>query len=142
MTAPMDDEELLSLVSQALADKPPDVALEAAYAAFGWRTLEADLAQLIEDTQVEVVGFEQATTYSRLISYQTEAGTIELAIGEHRIEVAVSPQPTAVVLLRTDGSDVLDLDDSGRARTDGLAGSLRFEITWPHGSALTPWLTL
>ncbi len=142
MTAPMDDEDLLLLLSQALADKPPDLAIEAAYAAYGWRTLEADLAQLIEDTQVEVVGFEQTGTYSRLVSYQTDGGTIEVAIGDRGIEVSASPVPTKVVLLGPDSAEVLTLDDAGRARADGLAGSLRFEITWPDGAALTPWLTV
>lgn len=142
MTAPMNDDELLTLLAESLADdRPPADAIEAAYAAYGWRTLEADLAQLIEDSQVEVVGFRDAA-YSRIVSYETDLGTIEVSIASDAVQVVIDPLPAELVLRRTADSRELPVDDAGRASASGLSGPIRFEITWPEGSALTPWLTL
>ncbi len=142
MTAPMNDDNLLSLLGETLADdRPPPDAIEAAYAAFGWRTLDADLAQLIEDSQVEVVGFREAA-FSRIVGYETDFGTIEVSIDNDLFQIELSPVPVKVMLDQTSGSRELALDDAGRASASGMSGPVRFEITWAEGSALTPWLTL
>lgn len=143
MTPPMNDDELLSLLSDSQADDgPPSVAMEAAYAAFGWRTLEADLAELIEDSQVEVVGFHQGAAYGRLVTFETASGTVEVSMGQDTIEIVANPVPTAIVLRQLSESQELTVDEAGRASATGVGGSIRFEITWPEGSASTPWLTL
>ncbi|MDH3679298.1 MAG: hypothetical protein OEV40_05035 [Acidimicrobiia bacterium] len=142
MTAPMNDDKLLSLLGESLADDRPSAdAIEAAYAAFGWRTLDADLAQLIEDSQVEVVGFRDAA-FSRIVAYETDLGTIEVSIDNDRFQAEIAPVPTKLVLRRTTDSRELPLDDAGRASASGVSGPVRFEIFWTGGSALTPWLTL
>lgn len=142
MTAPMNDDKLLSLLGESLADdQPPADAIEAAYAAYGWRTLDADLAQLIEDSQVEVVGFRDAA-FSRVVAYQTSFGTIQVSIDNNVFEASISPAPAKLLLRQTTDSRELAVNDAGRASASGVTGPVRFEITWPGGSALTPWLTL
>ena len=97
MTEPMNHDDMLTLLGEALnEDQPPVEALELAYASFGWRTLEADLAQLIEDSQVEVVGFHQKA-YSRLLTYDSALGTIEVGVDDDSFEVAANPAPHRVV---------------------------------------------
>ncbi len=143
MTAPMNDDKLLALLGDSLADnQPPSDAIDAAYAAFGWRTLEADLAHLIEDSQVEVVGFREAA-FGRVMAYETERGSLEVSLDNDRFQITVAPRPTTVVLRQPLVSRGLMVDETGKALGSGIAGSVRFEITWPDGSAaITPWLTL
>lgn len=138
MTTPMDDDALLALVADAVAgDGPPPDAVEAAYAAFGWRTLEADLAQLFEP---EVVGFlHQPEPAARVVTFTTDHGVIEVAIDGGHVAVAASPPVEAVLLRRPDGT----AEPLGSAEHLGTApGPVRLELTWPTGTALTPWFTL
>lgn len=142
MTTPMNDDDLLTLLREALVgDEPPADAMEAAYAAHGWRTLDADLAQLIEDNQVEVVGFRDAA-FSRIVSFETDAGTIEVSIDNDVVVADLTPRPTKLVLRRTTDSRELPVDDAGQASVSGVSGPIRFEITWADTTTLTPWLTL
>lgn len=142
MTESMNDDELLTLLAESLAeDRPPAAAIDAAYAAFEWRNLDADLARLLEDSQIEVVLFDTAA-YSRVLSYIAEHGSVEVGVDYDRFEVVVSPRPQSVRLCQPDGHIELDVDADGRATADGITGSVRFEITWADGSTTTPWLTL
>lgn len=142
MTEAMSDEEILTHLSELFADdRPPVDALEAAYAAFGWRTLDADLAQLMEDSQVEVVMFRQGS-HARLLSYECEQGSIELGVDDHTFELIVRPRALAVVVHRPWGSNPLELDAGGRASATEAAGPIRFGIVWESGSTITPWTTL
>lgn len=133
MTAPMDDDALLALVADAVAgDGPPPDAVEAAYAAFGWRTLEADLAQLFEP---EVVGFlHQPHPAARVVTFTTDHGVIEVAIDGGHLAVTASPPASSVVLRRPDGATA--------PLSAAAPGPVRLELTWPTGTALTPWFTL
>ena len=133
MTEPMDDDALLALVAAAVAgDGPPPRAVEAAYDAFGWRTLEADLAQLFEP---EVVGFlHQPHPAARLVTFTTDHGVIEVAIDGGHLAVTASPPADEVVLRRPDGTTA-PLGTAG-------PGPVRLELSWPSGTALTPWFTL
>ena len=142
MTSPMNDDDLLTLLREAMAgDTPPADAMEAAYAAHGWRTLDADLAQLIEDNQVEVVGFRDAA-FSRIVAFETDTGSIEVSIDNDLVVATVRPTPTKLVLRQTTDSRELAVDDAGHASVSGLAGPVRFEISWAERTTLTPWLTI
>lgn len=142
MNPAMSDEELLAHLSAVLADdKPPSDAMEAAYAAFGWRTLDADLAQLIEDSQLEVVMFRQGS-HARLLAYESEHGSIELGVDDHSVEITVLPAVGSVVLHRPWGPEGVDLDANGRATVEVASGPLRIAVRWPRGETLTPWTTL
>lgn len=137
-----DDDDLLTLLAQALADdQPPAHAMEAAYAALEWRTIDAELAALLDDSQVEVMLFDSAT-YSRVLSYRAEHGSIEVGLADDRLEVVVGPPPVEVTMLQPEEATELELDENGRAEADGVSGSVRFRITWADGSTLTPWITL
>lgn len=139
---PMNDDQLLSLLADSVPDaRPPADAVDAAYAAYGWRTLEADLAQLITDSHVEVVGFRDGG-YSRVVTYETGLGTVTVSIAADEVVVDVTPAPTSLTLRTTGDARDLAIDGDGRATLEGVSGSIRFELTWPGGTATTPWLTL
>ncbi len=142
MTVPMNDDEMLTLLGESLNhDQPPVEALELAYASFGWRTLEADLAQLIDDSQVEVIGFHHGA-YSRLLTYESALGRIEVGVDDDTFEVVTTPAAQRIVAHRPMASTTIDLDQTGRARSSGVGGPVRFEIEWETGSVVTPWMTL
>ncbi len=142
MTSDMTDDDLLSHLAAVFADdQPPSDAMEAAYAAFGWRTLDADLAQLLDDSQAEVVLFRQGT-YARRMTYDCAHGTIELGVDDHSYELVVRPSASSVVVHRPWGSSPLMVDEQGRAHADGEPGPIRFGIVWAGGTILTPWTTL
>ena len=120
MTTPMDDDHLLSLLAESLADtRPPADAVEAAYAAYGWRTLDADLARLIEDSQVEVAGFREAA-FSRIVAYETDFGTIELSIDNDIVEARVTPPPETLLLCQVSGTadKIVDFPGDGNDVAD------------------------
>ncbi|MCP3913443.1 MAG: hypothetical protein GY713_21150 [Actinomycetia bacterium] len=138
----MNDDDMLILLGESLSnDQPPVEAVELAYASFGWRTLEADLAGLIDDIQVEVVGFRLGA-YSRLLTYDSAFGTIEVGVEDDAFEVVAAPTPQRVVAHRPTVSAEVDLDQSGRASSSGISGPVRFEVEWEAGSVVTPWITL
>lgn len=142
MTESMNNDDLLTVLAQSLTDhQPPADAIEAAYAAHGRRTLEADLARLLDDSQVEVVLFRD-DAYSRQLTYSADQGSIEIAVDNDRFEVVVTPGPVSIVLHRPDGQAQLNVDRAGRISGEGVTGPVRFEVTWADGSTLTPWITL
>lgn len=142
MTESMNNDDLLTVLAQSLADhRPPTDAIEAAYAAYGRRTLDADLARLLEDSQIEVVLFRD-DAYSRQLSYTADQGSIEVAVDNDRFEVVATPVPISIVLHRPDAAARLDPDGDGRITGEGVAGPVRFEVTWAGGSTITPWITL
>lgn len=142
MTEAMSEQEILQHLTELFADdSPPADAMEAAYAAFGWRTIETDLAQLVEDSQLEVVMFRQGS-HARLLTYECQQGAVDLGIDDHSFELIVRPGAVAVVVHRPWGSSPLQLDADGRAAADEPAGPIRFGVVWESGSTLTPWTTL
>ena len=138
----MHDDELLAALAEAVAaDQPPEDARRAAYAAHGWRTVDAELARLLADEELEVVLFQDGGAARRL-SYASGGGTIDVGIDGDRFEVAVNPAPRSLRLVQPSDTVDLAVDGLGRASGSGVAGPVRFEIDWSSGRAVTPWITL
>ena len=141
MTSAMNDDRLLSLLSEMLADSPPPDAMAAAYAAHELRHLDTGLARLMEDLQVEVVGFSGSAP-PRTLAYEAQGGTIAVAIDGHNLQLEADPTPRRVDLHRTDVAVELVPDNTGRVQLFDLSGPLRFTIHWDMDVARTPWITL
>ena len=145
MTTPMDDDQLLSLLAETLAEPPPPAeAVDAAYAAYGWRELDGQLARLVADEPVEVMGFGQATP-TRVLVYAAEGATIEVAVGERSAVVTTDPVVGRIVVhgptgTRRDGVATAALP--GRREFNDLRGPVRFEIVAEGWQAFTPWITI
>ena len=143
MTEPMDDDHVLALLADALGDdRPPADAVDNAYAAYGWRHLDDELAQLIDDSQVEVVLFRDSA-YSRALSYRSEHGAIDVSIADDAFEVVTSPPAESIVMRHPSTVSPLEVSTEGKAQAEGITGPLRLEVSWGAGSsAVTSWITL
>ncbi len=116
-----DDDQLISDLRRVLdaVDGPRIADSAAAKAAFGWHDIDAELAQLVfdseqhsSDTGVVVRGSEEA---SRQLTFSTEHVTIDIEIGEAGLMGQIVPAQPATVELHQPGRDVqrLDTDDFG-----------------------------
>lgn len=119
-----DHERLQDLLTEALAaaDPVPDHVLEAAREAFTWRTIDAELAELVYDSaEEEPVGIRSAGT-SRQMTFRAPGMEIEMMVmaeGVRRLVGQLVPPQQAVVELRR-GESVRE------TATDGL-GRFSFE---------------
>jgi hypothetical protein len=125
---------------------PPGVD-EAARAAFGWRTLDADLAELMRDSADETVeAGVRGPGGARQLSFESPALAIELdvvATGPRvrRVEGQLLPPGAARVTVERPGEDPVSVqaDDLGRFVLDGLrAGAIRLHV----GRVAVPWTAI
>jgi hypothetical protein len=105
-----DDDELLLDLRRALADAPEDdLVVEAARAAFAWRTVDADLelAQLVHDSYVDDVGRTRGPEQDRprTLSFQGTAQGVDIELGDSMIDgQLVPPRVAEVTLMTVDGA--------------------------------------
>jgi hypothetical protein len=142
------DDELMARLSAVArtADPAPPLTHEMAKAAFGLRTLDAELAELVADS-LESAGAVRGPSDVRLLAF--EAGDVsvdvEVAVdGEHRRLVG---QLSGGVDLEVDtaaGSRAAEVDDLGRFVVAALpAGPIRLRTTTADGrSVVTAWTTI
>jgi hypothetical protein len=155
------DEQLAVELAELLRrfDPVPDRVLDAARASLGWRTLEADLAQLIADSRL-ATGAAVRGEPPRLLTFQAgDRITIELEVSElgdqhgGRLRVLgqlVPPRPARIRAERPDGTVEVAADPLGRfALRDLSRGPLRLTCRplgpdgEPEGAeAHTEWLVL
>ncbi len=157
-------ERTLGLADQALlrrlgeiartADGAPDHVYEAGRAALGLRRLDAELAELIADSNVELAGVRSTMTDARLLSFEAEG------LG---VEVQVSPFGAALVLLgqivpppgltggharleARDGTTIsVQLDADGGFRFAGVTADLvriHVELNGASAAVTTTWVWL
>ena len=75
------DDDLLELVGRALraADPVPDRVLEGARAAWTWRTIDQELAELVFDSAAELTGVRSEDT-ARQLTFRAPGMEIEVMI--------------------------------------------------------------
>ncbi len=146
----MDDDGLLAALGEAVAeaDADPDAVTErrraAARAAFAWRSVDVELADLLHDSALEPGGVRSATDALdavRTLSYGAGDLTLELEVdGDDVTGQVVGPGAATVTLRRADGTETTaDVDPSGFFTIAGVApGPARFVA----GPLTTPWVTL
>jgi len=126
MTTISDDELGERLRRMFAADDPvPPAAIEAAKAAFGWRTIDAELAALVSDSLTSAGAATVRGTPPRLLSFANGGVTIELEVtaedGTARILGQLSPAQPAEILVEFIGGDrTTEADQIGRFGVDGL----------------------
>jgi hypothetical protein len=150
-----DQIDLLRQLQAALGEHdliPPHV-VTAAKAAYTWRTIDEELAELAYDSiEAELVGF-RATAVARQLSFETDALTLDLEIeedGDLRVlRGQIAPATSGLITARSVAGDVTversaPADELGRFTITGVAAgplSLRCEV----GGAValvTPWLSI
>ena len=146
-----DDEELLAVLQQALAERqavPPEF-VEAAKNAFAWHNIDAELAELTYDSSrdAELAPSTRAETASiRALTFTSAHLTIELEVTHDSLLGQIVPaQPgTIKVQLRDGAESTVTADNIGRFRIRPMpAGTFRLHCrTSADADALTSWITM
>jgi len=138
----MDDDQLLTLIADSLVGTPaPNDVVEGAYAAFGWRNLDTQLARLIEDEQLEVAGFS-TVTFARTLTYEIATGTVALSIDGDIVAVDSEAPIDRMALHQPNSVAELRLDDTGRILLTEMSGPVCLEIRSGGVTTRTPWVTV
>lgn len=145
-----EDATLLGLLRDSLAesDPAPSDVVAFAKAAFTWRDIEAELAELEFDSATEDLptGVRSSTT-ARMMSFQAGQWMIDIEYDETagRLIGATSPPARYSVDLHTSGAKfTTESDDLGRFTADGVApGPLGMVLRFTRGQAVkTQWVVL
>jgi hypothetical protein len=151
------DDDLLGHLRRVIAelDPIPEKALLAARAALDWRTLDAELAELIADSAIdEAALLVRGSGHVRLLAFEAPELTIEIeaeqaADGVLRLTgQLVPPQPAEVAVLHGDALVATRADQRGRFSAQGVAPgqvSLRCRLDGGPGAARlveTEWMSI
>ena len=151
-----EDERLMAALRRlaALVDAVPLGLIAAARAAFAWRTLDAELAELCYDSALierSPVGVRSTAAEGRFLNFEAPGIAVEMeaiaAGSNRRLTGQFAPPRAGPVEVRQPGRSMTAVaDDRGRFLVDDLrAGplSLRFQGDRPDGAAvITDWVLL
>jgi hypothetical protein len=134
-------------------DPVPQLLDEAARAAFTWRTVDAELAELMRDSAeaAEEAGLlVRSGGGPRQLSFESPRLGIELEVTatgprERRLDGQLLPPGAATVTVERPGEDSFSVqaDDLGRFVLDGLrAGVVRLHVALRGAQIAIPWTTI
>lgn len=145
-----EEEKLIAALRKGLGDSDPvprDV-IEFAKAAYTWRDIDAELAELEFDSIDEDIpsGVRSSAT-ARMISFQAGQWMIDIEYTEAfgRLIGAISPRARYTVEVRTAGTSfTTESDDSGRFEAEGVSpGPASLVLRFPDGQVVkTQWVLL
>lgn len=144
------DENLLIALGRAVeaADPVPETVLVGARAAFVWRTIDAELAEIAFDSAEDLAGV-RGDEVNRQVTFRAPGVEIEVMVidnGSRRLVGQLVPPASADVVLHTeDGEWTVSADRLGRFAFDDLRpGRARLAILGAEGQRLvqTEWVTL
>ncbi|MEV5000647.1 hypothetical protein [Nocardioides sp. LML1-1-1.1] len=151
----MDDDELMALLGQAVADAEavPERRRDAARAAFTWRSVDEELAELLHDSALDAgAAVRSAADGPRSLAFGRSGLTLEVEVEGDRLlaevvaegDAAAGEGPATVTLQRPGADDVVEsTDTAGFVRFAGVgAGAARFVVARGGWSLTTPWVTL
>ncbi|TNM38592.1 hypothetical protein FHP29_15280 [Nocardioides albidus] len=153
----MNDDELMALLGEAVADETAvsERRRTAARAAFTWRSVDAELAELLHDSALEAgaaVRSGPGGAEPRTLSFGHSGLTLEIEVdGEVLLgqvigtgEAASASEPASVLLERPDAdAQSAETDAGGFFRLEGVrSGTVRFVVEQGGWSLTTPWVTL
>jgi hypothetical protein len=145
-------EELRGLFARA--DRVPERLDEAARAAYTWRTIDAELAELMRDSAEAEAGelaLRGTATGPRLLSFESprvaiEAEVVVVGPRTRRLTGQIVPPVAATVTLEQGGARLTaQADELGRFAFDPVgAGPARLRAALPDGGMeiATPWTSL
>ena len=148
---PNGDDDLLDELRDALAQQPPvpDAVMDAAKAAFEWRTIdeELELLSLSYDSSLEqtVMLLGPALDSPRMLVFDGEDLTIELEVGDDVVMgQVVPPHADRIVLESADGRLLeTDADDAGFfLLRRPPRGPVRLQWHGQGSSVVTQWMTI
>ncbi|MDM4719445.1 hypothetical protein QTQ03_07470 [Micromonospora sp. WMMA1363] len=144
------DDDLLVRLGNLLAevDPVPAPVLASAIASYDWRTLDTELARLVDDSPSAVAGVRGAG--ARLLTFRADMLTIEVEMSRIRdrlriVGQLVPPQPARVRVEQLDADAGTDADVLGRFMLENVApGPTRLVCTPGDGgpAVFTEWTVL
>lgn len=141
-----DDDTLLADVARVVrtADPVPDHVTGAAEAAFAWRTVDEELAEIIHDSAGENVPAGVRGAGPRQIAYETASCTVEIELdpdASQLIGQVIPPTPGRVELFGPAGEATVEPSSSGLFRFElPSRGPVALRVTG-EVNLRTPWLT-
>jgi hypothetical protein len=149
---PEPDDELFDELRSVLrrTDPVPAKVTDFAKAALGLRRLDAELAELLEDSVLDEVAALTRGDAGRSLTFRSEGLTIDVEIQDGHLLGQLAPPPAGatVELQAEDGTvaDTVDADGLGRFRLE-LGGEGRFRLRVvrrdPAGAPVeTSWFSL
>ncbi|WGX97065.1 carboxypeptidase-like regulatory domain-containing protein [Nocardioides sp. L-11A] len=149
------DDDLMALLGDAVAEEAAvsDRRRTAARAAFTWRSIDAELAELLHDSALDAgAAVRSDGEDSRTLSFGHSGLTLELELdGEALLGQVIAPGgaadttvPASVLLERPDADARSAVAEaSGFFRFEGVRpGTARFVVEQGGWSLTTPWVTL
>lgn len=146
-----DDDNLLQELAGVLnaTDPVPSHVLEAARGSFAWRTVDAELAELVFDSaEAEPTGVRSQGAGERQVTFRSPALEVEMAMvgGDRRQLVGqlVPPQQAELQLVSGEVTLETQADDVGRFSFDDVpAGPASIRCLLADGTRIqTDWLLL
>jgi hypothetical protein len=135
----LDDNELLMHLARALParDPVPPQVVAAARGSFTWRTVDAEIAELIDDSLLSSVGGVRGEPPTRMLTFEAPGMTVVLEVGEGRrdrrlVGQVLEPQVVDVELLYGAGP----VPATSTARSDAL-GRFTLDAVPPGLARLT-----
>ena len=142
----MSDDDLLADLARVLGrvDPPPDHVCEAAAAAIELRSLDADLAALLDDAEAPVgAGVRSGADVAEPLVFEVEVGDVivEVEVEADELHLQVVPAEVLTIAVRS-GRSVAEVttDDVGRVSVPVPdERPVRFELTVGDRRVVTDW---
>jgi hypothetical protein len=143
-----DDDELMAALAEAVAetDAVTDRRREAARTAFTWRSVDAELMELLHDSALDAgAAVRGAGDPGRMLSFVNRELTLEVEVGAGELSGQVLPAQAATVTLQGAGAEdrTVAADGAGFFRVEEVgSGPVRFVVTTSSATLTTAWVTL
>lgn len=148
----MNDDELLAALGAAVAeaDDVDERRRRAARAAFTWRTVDAELAELLHDSALDAgaavrSGGSDDEAEPRSLSFGSGGLALEVEYdGTDVVGQVVPPAEASLHLHQPDGGEVVvEVDAAGFFRVPDVAtGPTRFVARFADRTLTSPWVNL
>ncbi len=147
-----DDDALLVELGAALAaaDPMPERLVEQVKDLYTWRTVDAELAELVADTALEAMAVRSGNRMPRILTFTAGVTTLVLEVAEARerrrlLGQIVSPRPARVAVDYPGGNVTTTADDLGRFRVDDCpTGPIRVSLEFADDRerVVTSWVSV
>jgi hypothetical protein len=152
-TSDHNDDRLLTLLRESIQERDPVPAavLEAARGSFTWRTIDAELAEIAEDSALTPLAGVRGGEGPRLITFESPSATVVVevtVIGRLRrlLGQLVAPRAASVEVRHSGGAVTVEADELGRFAVDTVpAGPVSLACRFldaPGRPIVTTWVTV
>ena len=132
-----------------VVDPVPQQVTQAGYAAFTWRTIDAELAELAEDSLLVAAGGGVRGADTRLLTFEAPSVSVVVEVTEigNRRKLVGQVIPAVSGELRIEhpaGTTTVAVDEQGLFSADSVPGGpARIAMAVPGGGAVvTSWITV